>query len=77
MPERTSLQIEMGETWVPVPLISLSPSGVTFLYSTLTTRMVPGRRVRGRLILGGSQPLPVQVEVCSVQVAPGTGERWR
>lgn len=75
VPENTQLEIEIGGSWIAAPLVSLDPTGVTFVFSALVSRLTPRRRVRGRLILGGGPPAPVVVEVSSVQVAPGTGER--
>ena len=75
LPSGTELELFLGEEWVPAPLGHLDHRGVTFTFSVLFARNIQGRRVRGRLSASGARPLPVLMEIESVQVAPGTGER--
>ena len=75
LPEGTELELFVDDEWLPAPLVRLDEHGAAFTYSAYVARLIQGRRVRGRLSAMGAPPMPVLIEIQSVQVAPGTGER--
>lgn len=75
LPDGTRMELKVGDEWAETSLVTLDEHGASFTYSAFVANLIGGRRVRARLSASGSPALPVLLEIETIQVAPGTGER--